>query len=277
MSEFRDRYGPWAIVVGASDGCGAIFAERLAENGIAVVLVARRQHVLADLASQIAARTGVETRTLAIDLTEPDAAVRIIDETSDIEIGMLVYCAGGDPNYRPFLADTVTAAEALLQRNCLVMMRLCHHFAGQMVGRGRGGIVNFTSGAALAGGRNMVAYGATKAFDMVFTEGLWVELQDTGVDVLGLVLGMTDTPALRQLEFERGRLASLDEVPAGAVTAASVVDEAFANLGNGPTVATGGDVRMAFDVLKSLSRNDAVRLIMQASADVMGTDARQGS
>ena len=123
----------------------------------------------------------------------------------------------------------------------------------------------------------MVAYGATKAFDMVFTEGLWVELQDTGVDVLGLVLGMTDTPALRQLEFERGRLASLDEVPAGAVTAASVVDEAFANLGNGPTVATGDDVRMAFDVLKSLSRNDAVRLIMQASADVMGTDARQGS
>jgi uncharacterized protein len=137
--------------------------------------------------------------------------------------------------------------------------------------------VNFSSGAALAGGRNMVAYGATKAFDMVFTEGLWVELQNTGVDVLGLVLGMTDTPALRQLEFERGRLASLDEVPPGAVTAASVVDEAFANLRNGPTVATGDDVRMALDVLKSLSRNDAVRLIMQASADVMGTDARPGS
>lgn len=277
MGEIRDKYGPWAIVVGASDGCGAVFAERLADNGIAVVLVARRQHLLADLASAITARTGVETRTLAIDLTDPDAASRIIDDTSDLEIGMLVYCAGGDPNYRPFLASPVTAAEALLQRNCLVMMRLCHHFAGQMVSRSRGGIVNFTSGAALAGGRNMVAYGATKAFDMVFTEGLWVELQDTGVDVLGLVLGMTDTPALRQLEFERGRLASLDEMPPGAVTAASVVDEAFANLGNGPTIATGDDVRMALDVLKSLSRNDAVRLIMQASADVMGTDARPGS
>ncbi len=190
---------------------------------------------------------------------------------------MLVYCAGGDPNYQPFLASPISAAEALLQRNCLVLMRLCHHFAGPMVERGRGGIVNFTSGAALAGGRNMVTYGGTKAFDMVFTEGLWVELHDKGVDVLGLVLGMTDTPALRQLEFERGRLASLDEIPEGAVTAASVVDEAIANLGNGPTIATGDDVRMGLELFKSLSRNEVVRLIMQVSTEVMGTDARQGS
>lgn len=68
---------------------------------------------------------------------------------------------------------------------------------------------------------------------MVFTEGLWVELHDSGVDVLGLVLGMTDTPALRKLEFERGRLPSLDDVPEGAVTAASVVDVALDNLGRG--------------------------------------------
>jgi short-subunit dehydrogenase len=140
-----------------------------------------------------------------------------------------------------------------------------------------GGIVNFTSGAALAGGRNMVAYGGTKAFDMVFTEGLWVELQDKGVDVLGLILGMTDTPALRQLEFERGRLSSLDEALEGAVTAASVVDEAFANLGNGPTIATGQDVRMGLELFKSMSRNEVVRLIMQASIEVMGTDTRPGS
>ena len=114
-------------------------------------------------------------------------------------------------------------------------------------GAGAGGIVEFTSGAGLAGGPNMVAYGGTKAFDMVFTEGLWAELHDKGVDVLGLILGKTDTPALRKLEFERGRLASLDEVPEGAVTAASVVDEAFANLGDGPTIATGDDTRMGLN------------------------------
>ncbi len=256
---------------------GPLFAERLAREGVNVVLVSRRQHLLDEVAQGIRDRTDAETRTLAVDLTEADASQTIIDATADIEVGMLVYCAGGDPNYQSFLANPVSAAEALLHRNCLVLMRLCHHFAGLMVERGRGGIVNFTSGAALAGGRNMVTYGGTKAFDMVFTEGLWVELHDKGVDVLGLVLGMTDTPALRKLEFERGRLASLDDVPEGAVTAESVVDEAFANLGDGPTIATGDDTRMGLELFKSMSRNEVVRLIMQVSADVMGTDARQGS
>ncbi|BBX42081.1 SDR family NAD(P)-dependent oxidoreductase [Mycobacterium simiae] len=274
MGDIANKYGPWALIVGASDGCGTLFAERLAQEGVNVALVARRQHLLDTVAEAVHERTGVETRTLAIDLTQADASQAIIDATADLEVGMLVYCAGGDPNYQPFLANPVSAAEALLQRNCLVLMRLCHHFAGLMVERGRGGIVNFTSGAALAGGRNMVAYGGTKAFDMVFTEGLWAELHDKGVDVLGLVLGMTDTPALRQLEFERGRLKSVDEIPPGAVTAASVVDEAFANLGNGPTIATGDDVRMASELFKSMSRNEVVRLIMQASAEVMGCDAR---
>lgn len=274
MGDIAQKYGPWALIAGASDGCGTLFAERLAQEGVNVALVARRRHLLDTVAEGIHERTGVETRTLAIDLTQADASQSIIDATADLEVGMLVYCAGGDPNYQPFLANPVSAAEALLQRNCLVLMRLCHHFAGLMVERGRGGIVNFTSGAALAGGRNMVAYGGTKAFDMVFTEGLWAELHDKGVDVLGLVLGMTDTPALRQLEFERGRLKSIDEIPPGAVTAASVVDEAFANLGNGPTIATGDDVRMASELFKSMSRNEVVRLIMQASAEVMGSDAR---
>ncbi len=277
MTDIAQKYGPWALLVGASDGVGALFADRLAGEGVNVVLVARRQNLLDEVAAGIRERTNAETRTFAVDLLDPDASQRIIEATDDLEIGMLVYCAGGDPNYQPFLANPVSAAEDLLQRNCLVLMRLCHHFAGQMVERHRGGIVNFTSGAALAGGRNMVAYGGTKAFDMVFTEGLWAELHDKGVDVLGLVLGMTDTPALRKLEFERGRLASVDEVPEGAVTAASVVDEAFANLGSGPTIATGDDVRMAFELFKSMSRSEVVRLIMQMSTEVMGTDDRQGS
>lgn len=276
-ADFVTKYGPWAVVVGASDGVGSLFAERLAREGVNVVLVARRQHVLEDVATGIRERTDAETRTLPVDLTDPDASQIIIEATADMDVGMLVYCAGGDPNYQPFLANPVSVAEALLQRNCLVLMRLCHHYAGRMVERGRGGIVNFTSGAALAGGRNMVAYGGTKAFDMVFTEGLWVELHDKGVDVLGLVLGLTDTPALRKLEFERGRLASLDDVPEGAVTAQSVVDEAFVNLANGPTIATGDDTRMGLELFKHMSRNEVVRLIMQASIDVMGTDARQGS
>ncbi|WP_099039253.1 SDR family NAD(P)-dependent oxidoreductase [Mycobacterium neglectum] len=272
MSDFADKYGPWALVVGASDGCGALFAERLAREGLHVVLVARREHVLQEVAAGIAERTGAATKTLAVDLTDSDAAQTIIDATADLEIGMLVYCAGADPNYQPFLSNPVSVAEALVLRNCLVMMRLCHHYAGMMVDRGRGGIVNFSSGAALAGGPNMVAYGATKAFDMVFTEALWAELHDKGIDVLCLLLGKTDTPALRQLEHSRGQIASLDDIPPGAIPAGEVIDEAFGNLTNGPTLMVGDMMRMAGEVFKTLSRNDAVKMIIQAGAQAMGSD-----
>ena len=116
-----------------------------------------------------------DTRTVAVDMTDDDADQAIFEATADLEVGMLVNCAGGDPNYRAFLSSPVSAAETLVLRNCLMLVRLCHHYAAPMVQRGRGGIVNFTSGAAICGGRNLVTYGGTKAFDMVFTEGLWVE------------------------------------------------------------------------------------------------------
>lgn len=270
MSDIAARYGPWALVVGASDGVGALFAERLACEGVNVVLVARRGGLLDEVAAGIRQRTGARTRTLAVDLLEDDAARTIVDATAELAIGMLVYCAGADPTFEPFLANPVSAGEDLLRRNCLVLMQLCHHFAGRMVERGHGGIVNFSSGAALAGGPNMVAYGATKAFDMVFTEGLWAELHDKGIDVLGLLLGKTDTPALRQLEHRRGRIASLNDIPDAAVPAEAVIDEAFRNLGNGPTLMVGDMMRMAEEVFKTLSRNEAVKMIIQASADAMG-------
>ena len=169
-----------------------------------VVLLARRPGVLDEVAAGIAARTGAETRTLAVDLTGADAHSTIVQATADLDVGLLVYCAGADADYVPFLANTIDAAEGMLQRNCRMPMRLCHHFAAPMVRRGKGGVVIFGSGAGFVGTPNMVAYGATKAFDMIFAESLWSELKPQGVDVLGVILGETDTPALRRLRHARG-------------------------------------------------------------------------
>jgi short-subunit dehydrogenase len=205
-----------------------------------------------------------------MDLAEPGAASAIAAATSDLEIGFLVYCAGADPSFTPFLANPIEAAEAMVQRNCMVPMQLCHHFAPAMVGRGTGGIVIFGSGAGLAGGPNMVAYGASKAFDMVFAEALWAELHDKGVDVLGLILGKTDTPALRQLEYTRGQISKPDDAPPGAAAVADVIAEAFENLTNGPTWIVGEDMRAAVQLMASLTRNQVVELMTQASATAMG-------
>jgi uncharacterized protein len=269
---FAAKYGPWALVAGASDGVGAAFAEGLAERGVNVVLLSRRQAVLDEVATGITNRTGVQTRTLAVDLAQPGATVAITEATKDLEIGCLVYCAGSDPNFEPFLANSIQSAESMVVRNCIVPMQLCHHFAPAMVERGRGGIVIFGSGAGFVGGPNVVTYSATKAFDMVFAEALWAELHDTGVDVLGLILSKTDTPALRRLEHSRGQISSVDEPAPYAATVAEVIAEAFDNLANGPTWIVGENMRAAYQMIGSASRNEAVQFMAQASAAVMGSD-----
>lgn len=141
-----------------------------------------------------------------------------------------------------------------------------------MVERGRGGIIVVGSGAGLVGGPNMVAYGASKAFDMVFAEALWSALHPKGVDVVGLILGKTDTPALRTLEHSRGQLSSIEEAPAGADSVDTIVSEAFDNLTNGPTVFVGEQMRSGAGMLTSMGRNDAVRLMAQMSAQTMAGD-----
>src|ERR1700744_6765326 len=96
---FAAKYGPWGLVAGASDGVGAAFAQALAERGVNVVLVARRQAVLDEVAAGIADRTGVRTRTLAIDLAERDAASQVAKAATGLDIGFVMYYAGADPNF----------------------------------------------------------------------------------------------------------------------------------------------------------------------------------
>ncbi len=187
-------------------------------------------------------------------------------------MGTVFYCAGADPNYTTFLSQPIENAVAMVQRNCVAPIRLCHHFAGPMRERGRGSIVLVSSGAGLVGGPNMVAYGATKAFDMVMTEALWAELNGTGVDVLGLVLGLTDTPALRRLLLQRGQLTQADDPIAGAATAEQVVAQALANLSSGPTCFAGEDVRLGEATFRAMSRNEAVRMLATVAGGVMGDD-----
>lgn len=274
---FRDRYGEWALVAGASEGVGEQFAREMAKRGVNVVLVSRRQAVLDALAEDIEATTGVETRAAAVDLSLPDAAARVAEIAAGLDVGMLIYCAGADPDYTQFLAKPIEAALGLVHRNCVVPMQLCHHFAQAMVDRGRGGIILLSSGAGLAGGMNMVAYSASKAFDMVMGEALWAELQGAGVDVLSLVLGPTDTPALRRLLLDMGVMADInDELPVpDAATPQQVVDEGLAHLRAGPTHLVGEALRESARQLRSMTRSEAARSMMSMQADsfMAGEDA----
>jgi short-subunit dehydrogenase len=246
--EFANRYGPWALVAGASEGVGASIARLLGERGVNVVLVAGTPATLDEAAAAVA----TETRTVVLDLSSDGAVDELRATTADLDVGLFVYNAGADPYMSQFLDQPPAVWQALLARNCVTVLGATHHFAGRMVERGRGGIALVTSGAAWAGGARLAVYGASKAFDLVLAESLWAELGPRGVDVLAMVLGATDTPALRRLldgrEFEG--LAGADDV------ARDLLD----NLGNGPTFPPGPSP------FGTLSRRDCVELMSAGAA-----------
>lgn len=245
---FAERYGPWAVVAGASEGVGASLARLLGERDVNVVLVARNPVTLDAAATSVVTRT----RTLSLDLATPGAADALATATADLDVGLFVYNAGADTNLSPFLDRSVEAWQALLARNCTTVLATVHHFARRLVARGRGGISLVTSGAAWAGGSHLAVYSASKAFDLLLAESLWAELGPLGVDVLAIILGATDTPALRRFlgDRELGGLASADEV------ARDLLD----NLANGPTFPPGPNP------FGSMSRRDAVQLMSQGVA-----------
>jgi short-subunit dehydrogenase len=249
------KYGPWGIVAGGSDGTGIAFGHEMAERGINVILVARREAVLASAAEEIRASHGAEVRTVALDLAEPGAIAALAEATTDLEVGLLVYNAGADDAPGPFLDKDLAAHLAMVRRNCASVLEAAHRFGAPMVRRGRGGLVVVTSGAAWAGGADMAAYGATKAFDLILAEALWAEWQPSGVDVLALVLGKTDTPALRRL------LEASGQPDDGLASPQDVARTALDHLADGPTWLYGSPDPAGASPLCALPRRTAVQAL----------------
>jgi uncharacterized protein len=275
--DFAERYGAWSVVAGASEGVGAEFARELGRRGVNVVLIARTEALLEEVAASIREASGVEARVAAIDLAQPDAIDKVRSATDGLEVGLLMYNAGADPNYEPFLAQPVENALWMIERNCVMPTRMCHHFAQPMVARGRGGIILVSSGAGLVGFPNVVSYCGTKAFDIIMGEALWSELRDHGVDVLSLVLGFTDTPAQRRVMVRHGLLEEGDVTTPiqGASTPEEVVAEALEHLSQGPTWITNPQLRELAADIATKTRADAVQTMIDMSTTVMEEDPAQ--
>jgi short-subunit dehydrogenase len=225
-----EKYGPWALITGASEGTGREFARQIAAAGLPCVLIARREGPLQEVAAQIRAETGIDCVTASVDLSAGDADQQVLAAVGPREIGLYVANAGADPHGARFLDLDLADWEALVQRNVVTTMRMCHHLGRAMRDRGRGGILLVNSGACYGGGSHLAIYTATKAFELNFGESLWAELRPYGVDVLDLVLGMTDTPAFRELLGEKG----IGDVPPGTASPADVARVALEQLGQVP-------------------------------------------
>ncbi len=230
------KYGPWAVISGASEGTGRALAGQIAAAGINCVLVARRAEPLEALADELRAAHGVDCVTASVDLYTHDACAQIKAAVGDREIGLYVSNAGADPSGSHFLDAAVDDWLGQVNRSVTNLVRCCHHFGGLMRVRGRGGLLIVGSGACYGGGAFMTNYAGVKGFGLNFSEGLWAELQPYGVDVLYAALGTTDTPAFRKLLAEKGM-----PVPPGLADPAVVAETLLARLPHGPVLNWGQD------------------------------------
>ena len=229
---FRERYGPWALVTGASAGIGAAFAEALARRGLHLALVARRGDRLDEAAARLSAAHGVEVLPLAQDLLDGDPVRRIETELGDRVVGLLINNAGFGSRRR-FLDADRDLLRRMVRLNCEVPAALAHAFLKPMAERRRGGMVLVASVAGFLPTPYMAVYGATKSFDLHLGEGLSQELRENGVDVLTVCPGHTAT------EFHEVA-GSQGPVTGGAADPADVAEGALARLGHSQCYVPGG-------------------------------------
>jgi short-subunit dehydrogenase len=260
-ADLRQRYGPWAVIAGASEGIGSEYARLLAAAEVNCVLVSRRRDALDELAAELVDHHGVEGRVIALDLSEGDAAQRLFDQTADLEVGLYISNAGADTRASLFLDCPVDEWLTMMRRNTTTVVGCCHRFATAMKQRGSGGILIMASGAGLGGGSRIAVYSATKAFEIAFAESLWSELTPQGIDVTCLVAPGTDTPALRRLLDQTGMK------PEGLYTPELVARTGLRELGRGPTyVFPFGELTAEMAAETARTRRERVEMMTRASS-----------
>ncbi len=248
------KYGPWALIAGGSEGVAEAFAQKLGNDGINLVLVARKTQPLEDLAARVRTDSDVQVRTLSLDLTRADMLERICEVTDDIDVGLLIYNAGGAMGAQGFLDASLDEALLAVQLNVIGQTKLAHHFAPKMVARGRGGIILIGSLAGNAGAPNLATYGGSKAYTQIFGEALWSELKPHGVDVLVQVLGATDTP--------RARLSNnVFAAKPGSQSSDEVAQQALDELAEGGPVITPPAMADHFKRVSSMPRRQVAELM----------------
>ena len=182
------KYGPSALITGASDGIGKALADQIAAAGLNVVLVARTEVRLRALAAELETRYRIETAVVAADLADPNAVAHVETVTNGFDIGLVVLAAGFGTTGT--VLETSPADEmALIAVNITAVTRLSHTFAGRLAARGNGGIVLFGSIVGWQGVPGQANYAASKAYVQSLAEGLHDELERHGVDVLAVAPG----------------------------------------------------------------------------------------
>ncbi|CAA0110191.1 Oxidoreductase UcpA [BD1-7 clade bacterium] len=253
------QYGPWALITGASahtqtlPGTGEAYAHQLARQGFNLVLIARNAQHLNLLAETLHNKYGIQTRTVCVDLTDPDLWHTLKPQTIDLDIGLMVlnatYTASGE-----FFDVSIDAKQQAIEINCTRTVEFIESFGASMKSRGRGAIVIVSSIAATYGQRNYSMYGAIKAFQQNLGEAIWSEFRQHGIDVITALPGPIKNANFRRIKTHK-------QFFAFGVEPADVASISLAHLGKGPSVRISAFAHGIFWLQRCLPRRIIVAVV----------------
>lgn len=259
-TKFAEKYGPYALVAGGSDGLGFAFAEALAQRGLNLVLIARQEERLKSSGAFLTEKYKIDVKSIAADMADYENVKELITALN-VSIGLLVYNAAFAPiglfenTYQQHLA---LAADV----NMKTPLLLTKFLSLPMMRKKRGGIVLMSSLAGAQGSPNIAAYAATKSFNTILAEGLWKELKPHGIDVLACCAGAISTPGYLQAE-------KTGQKP-GTLNAGEVAEQTLNALGKGPIIIPGAVNKIGrFILARILSRKAAINIMSKNTAGLV--------
>ncbi|MGB3622168.1 MAG: SDR family NAD(P)-dependent oxidoreductase [Ketobacter sp.] len=214
-----ERYGPWALVTGASSGIGMSFARQLAAAGFNLVITARRTQRLDALAAELQQQHPITVKTVNLDLSDTASLSHLVEACHNKDIGLIISNAGFGFKQRHHKLR-MSDLDNMLNVNCRAPMALSHHFLPHLLERGKGGFIITSSVEAYFGVPGSAAYSATKSFAKTLGEALYGETVGCGVDTLVLCPGLTDTEAPTLQGFDKKEMKGMkspDDVAAAAL------------------------------------------------------------
>lgn len=246
--------GRWALVTGASAGLGDVFARRLAERGMNLVLTARRDDRLQALATELRQKHGADVQTIPADLSVRGEATGLWEEaTATRQIHLLVNNAGFGAQ-GPFHQVELDRHLDIVEVNCNALMELAHLAIRHMRPTGESGIINVASIAAFQPVPRLATYAAAKAFVLSLSEALWIENRQHGIRVLALCPGRTPT------EFQEVAETGTVEGAFGLRSPEAVVDAGLAAFDRGKSyVVPGLENFLATYLVRALPRGTVTR------------------
>lgn len=256
MQTLLQKYGPTALVAGASEGIGAAYAKALAANGFELVLVARRKELLEDFGNFLADKYHVNVQCIACDLSRPTATIEIEQQLKGKEINLLIYNAALS-YIGHFLENSEKNHLQMAHVNMLTPLTMLHAFGSKMTTRRRGGIILMASLAGFQGSGFLAMYAATKAFNRTMAESLWYEWKTLGVDVMACCAGATSTPNFKKSKPEKTSIFAPN-----VQTPDEVVAESLRKLGKKPSFIAGtGNKVASFFMQKVLPRKMTINIM----------------